>query len=83
MDQITIAKPLHLKKLIVWCAISSHGIAELFIVEGTMNSARYIKMLNNNFFPYLRKNRYVRNHWFMQDGARPHRTRDVFETLKI
>ena len=32
-------------------------------------------------FPAIKKQNAIDEYWFMQDGASPHRTKDVFETL--
>jgi hypothetical protein len=37
--------------------------------------------LKNSFFPAIKKQNAVDEYWFMQEGATPHRTKDVFETL--
>ena len=41
----------------------------------------YKNLLENQFFPAIKKQNAVDEYWFMQDGATPHRTKDVFETL--
>ncbi|GFU50981.1 t-complex protein 1 subunit delta [Nephila pilipes] len=37
------------------------------------------KVPGRDFIPFLHGHDLVQGHWFMQDGARPHRTADVFE----
>ena len=46
-----------------------------------VNSARYKEMLENEFIPAAQGMDCVEGWWFMQDGARPHRTAEVFRLL--
>jgi len=67
---VTHEQPLHDEKLLVWCAMSEHGIIGPFVFDGTVNSQRYREMLNNFFFPRLRALRIpLATTWFQQDGA--------------
>ena len=45
------------------------------------NERKGKELLIRSFFPWLTKNDIDSDSWFMQDGATPHRTKDVFETL--
>ncbi|KAL4107251.1 hypothetical protein QTP88_017631 [Uroleucon formosanum] len=73
-------RPLHSPKVTVWCAVSKKLIIGPYFFEEqgntvTVNSARYIEMLNNFFKSELRKRRRIinpSNVWFQQDGAPPH-----------
>ncbi len=47
-------QPLYDAKLLVWCAMSEHGIIGPYFFDGTVNSERYREMLNTFFFPELR-----------------------------
>ena len=38
-------------------------------------------MLEIEFIPHLQSNDLLSDYWFMQDGARPHRTPEVFQLL--
>lgn len=79
--EITVVRSLHPKKFLVWCAISSHGVFGPIFIDGTLSAANYRKFLDEEFIPFLHGHDLVQGHWFMQDGARPHRTADVFEVL--
>ncbi|GFS53505.1 t-complex protein 1 subunit delta [Nephila pilipes] len=79
--EITVVRSLHPKKFLVWCAISSHGVFGPIFIDGTLSAANYRKFLDEEFIPFLHGYDLVQGHWFMQDGARPHRTADVFEML--
>ena len=52
--QIVHQQPLHDAKLLVWCAMSKHGIIGPYFFDATFNSERYRGMLNTFFFPELR-----------------------------
>ena len=41
----------------------------------------YENILEKKFLPWARKSRIIRNFYFMEDGAMPHRTKEVFEIL--
>ena len=77
---ISISKPLHPQRVTVWAALCSTGIHYHFI-EGNVNGAVYDDLLRTKFFPKIKSQRKVEKYWFMQDGATPHRTHQVFETL--
>ncbi|GFT26267.1 t-complex protein 1 subunit delta [Nephila pilipes] len=79
--EITVVRSLHPKKFLVWCAISSHGVFGPIFIDETLSAANYRKFLDEEFIPFLHGHDLVQGHWFMQDGARPHRTADVFEVL--
>ena len=38
-------------------------------------------MLAEEFIPIIQGMGKIQDHWFMQDGARPHRTGEVFDLL--
>ncbi|QQP39941.1 Uncharacterized protein FKW44_013818, partial [Caligus rogercresseyi] len=55
-------KPLHSPKLKVWCAISSTGIVGPWLFEEnevtvTVNSERYVNMLEEFFLPRINESR--------------------------
>ncbi|GFS63289.1 retrovirus-related Pol polyprotein from type-1 retrotransposable element R2 [Nephila pilipes] len=62
-------------------AISSHGVFGPIFIDGTLSAANYRKFLNDEFILFLHGHDLVQDHWIMQDGAKPHRTADVFEVL--
>ena len=73
-------------KIMVWGAISVHGPSRLHIVEGTMNGAKYISMLNSRLLPQIRNWFEQEPCIFQQDSAPCHTAKAVyawFETNKI
>lgn len=77
-----IEKSLHPKRVTVWCAMSSRGIIGAIFIEGTVTAERYVKILENDLIPIIQSDPDFEKMWFMQDGARPHRTNRVFEVLE-
>lgn len=77
---VSIAKSLHPQKVTVWAAISVKGVY-LQILDATVTGESYKELLEKKFFPHARKRGLVRDFYFMQDGAAPHRTQGVFEAI--
>jgi hypothetical protein len=76
-------QPLHDAKLLVWCAMSEHGIIGPYFFDGTVTSDRYREMLNTFFFPELRALRIpLATTWFQQDGATAHCSNQNLELLE-
>ena len=71
-------RPLHCPRVTVWCAIGENTVIGPYFFEEngvtvTVNSERYLAMLNNFFLPQLRRKRIPLRHvWFQQDGATCH-----------
>lgn len=76
-----IDRSLHPLRVTVWCAMSTRGIVGAVFVDGTVTSARYCDVLANSFIPAIQGDPEFELMWFMQDGARPHRTSNVFDLL--
>ncbi len=51
--------------LMVWVCISAYGMGSFHVLEGTMNTERYIKDLEQHMLP-------SRGRVFQQDNAKPH-----------
>jgi hypothetical protein len=67
--------PLHSEKIGVWCAMSSERIIGPIFFENSINSEKYIEILEE-FHSKLtpeEKNRY----YFQQDNAPPHKSRQT------
>jgi hypothetical protein len=77
----SIKKSLHPQRVTVWCAISEKGIIGPFFIDGNVTSLKYVNCLQQNFIPKLHELGLLKSSWFMQDGARPHRTFEVFKFL--
>ncbi|XP_031357888.1 uncharacterized protein LOC116181640 [Photinus pyralis] len=88
--QIVHERPLHSSKVTVWCAVSQFGVIGPYFFEEegvtvTVNSARYVAMLQNFLQP--RMNEIVEEHelgdlWFQQDGATAHTARASLHVLR-
>lgn len=78
----TISVPLHSEKITVWCALSATGIIGPYLFDSTIKSSNYSAMIRDFFVPKIRKLRKLSKWSYMQDGARPHRTFEVFDILK-
>ena len=79
-------RPLHSPKVTVWCAISSGGIIGSWFFEenevtATVNSDRYVNMLQEFFFPRLDELD-LRDTLFQQDGATAHTSRTSMDVLR-
>ena len=77
----SIIKPLHPKRLTVWCGISSEMIIGPVIFSENIKSTVYLNILQEQVVPYLYGLGKISDFYFMQDGARPHRTCEVFDYL--
>ncbi|GBN95858.1 hypothetical protein AVEN_204265-1 [Araneus ventricosus] len=51
-------------------------------LEETVNSAQYVEALRNQFIPAIQSEPDFESMWFMQDGATPHHTNEVFDLLE-
>lgn len=90
-------KPLHSPKVTVWAAMSARGIIGPYFFEDgrgrtlTVNSERYVEMLDEFFVPQLQNfPGYNQRTWFQQDGATSHtsnrslpRVREIFPNKLI
>lgn len=79
-------RPLHSPKVTVWCAISSAGIIGPWFFEEneetvTVNSERYVNMLDDFLFPRLDELD-LGDVWFQQDGATAHTSRASMDVLR-
>ena len=69
--------PLHSQRVTVWCAIYSSKINGPYFFENdyghatTVNSNRYLTMINEFFIPEIRANN-MKEYWFQQDGTTFH-----------
>ena len=74
-----IEVPLHDKKVMVWCAISSTHLFGPYFFDTTVNSTNYLEMLKTYFIPRVGKTRDYGKSYFQQDGAKAH-TATVVQT---
>lgn len=76
--ETTSMKP---QRITVWCAICELGIIGPVFLTQNVNGERYRRMLLTKFIPVAHGMDAINDYWFMQDGALPHRTNDVFQSL--
>ena len=74
-----IEVPLHDKKVLVWCAISSTHVFGPYFFDSTVNSTNYLEMLRTYFISRVDKTQEYGKSYFQQDGARAH-TATVVQT---
>ena len=84
-----VARPLHSKKVPVWCALSSQGIIGPFFFEEddttvTVNGKRYRSMLETFFVPELKRlaGNELSRQWFQQDGATAHTANNTLTFIR-
>lgn len=78
---VAVPSSLHPQKVLVWAAISSKGIIGPFFRSETITASRYLDILREFVAVQTALDDTANTSWFMQDGARPHRTADVFNFL--
>lgn len=78
---VAVPSSLHPPKVMVWAAISSKGLIGPFFRTGTITALRYLEILREFVAIQNALDDAESTSWFMQDGARPHRTADVFNFL--
>ena len=76
---ITQESAFHPQKLTVWVAICSTSVIGPFFDE-TVDHKKYIEVLKK-FLTKAQKEEQIDEHWFMQNGAAPHRHKDVLNLL--
>ena len=69
------------QRITVWCAICEQGIFGPVFIDQNVNGERYKQLLLERFIPFAQGLNAVDLYWFMQDGALPHRTNNVFQVL--
>lgn len=82
--------PLHSDKVTVWCGVSKVGIIGPYFFENereqavTVNSQRYVNMIEEFLVPQLEENNYdMNNMWFQQDGATAHTARISMQAVRV
>lgn len=75
----TVKHPL---SVMVWSVMSAKGPGRLYVVEGMMNAAQYLKVLKNRLLPQM-KEWFCEgeNHVFMHDNAPCHKAKVVTKFL--
>ena len=82
-----IVKPMHLKRVTIWCGFWSRGLIKPFIFENEQGEAvtvigdRYQAMFNEFLFTNNEKEA-IGNNWFQQDGATCHTVEVILDVLR-
>lgn len=75
-------KPIHPNPTSAWFAISAWGIIDPYFIHENVNAKNYRALLEERIFPRIAEMDGVSGYWFMQDGAWPHITQDVFGSIQ-
>ena len=76
-------KKAHQAKVMAWVGIVDGKVLPVHWFEGSVDSNKYLDMLQTKVWPAI-KGRSTRNQfWFMQDGASPHCTAAVLKFLAL
>lgn len=81
----TVAKTKHPLKRMFWAGFCFKSSTPLIQIRGTINSESYIRLLEDDVLPWMRRKR-VTSMLFQQDNAPAHvsrRTKGFFETKNI
>ena len=54
---------------------------DLYLFNSTVTGNSYKELLETKFFPFAKKRGWVKTFHFMQGGATPHRTKEVFKAV--
>ena len=68
------------KSLMIWGAVAYNDLSNLYILDGSVDSARYCKTLRETLLPFAQKH-YQKNWLLMQDGASVHRSNETKKWL--
>lgn len=78
---LSAVKSAHPEKVNVWCSISFNGIIGPYFMTKYVDEEVYRDQVLAKFLPEARQKGLVRNHWFQQDGATPHRTQENLDQI--
>ena len=74
--------PLNDEKVMVWCAFSTCKVYGPYFFSENVNWQNYLDCLKKFFWPKHNKLKNASQFYFQQDGAPPHRKKEVQEWLK-
>lgn len=78
---LVVACPLHPERVTVWCGLCAKGIIGPIFLDSTITGTIYKTQIIDEFMATAMGSDMVENYWFQQDGALPHRTQEVFDTI--
>lgn len=67
----------------IWGCFNVNGVGEIRICEGTMNQTKYLETLNTTLMPSIKKYKLENVCFYLNDSARPHRTKKITEWHQI
>jgi len=76
----TVGKTKHSRKIMFWSAISTNGKAPLHAISGTVNSDKYIELLETTLLPWFSE-KCSATHIFQQDNAPAHVSKKTLNFL--
>ena len=79
---VLVESPLQDEKVMVWCAFSAKKVYGPYFFAGTVNWTNYLEMLKDFFWPIHVGVENSHKFYFQQDGAPPHRKKEVQDWLK-
>lgn len=80
--EIAVHRTAHPQRTTVWAAISGGRLFGPYFIHSNVNSVVYVETLKQYWQDAVQTLPTPEEIWFMQDGARPHRTRAVFDYLE-
>jgi transposase/predicted transcriptional regulator len=69
-----VGKTKFSRKIMFWSAIGANCKAPLIVLKGTVNTDKYIELLESHFLPWFREN-CPATHTFQQDNAPAHKSK--------
>lgn len=78
--RLKVGKMKFSRKIMFWSAIGTKCKAPLIVLKGTVDTDKYIDILESHFLPWFREN-CPETHTFQQDNAPAHRSRRSIEFI--
>ena len=72
----------HAQRIMVCYVIPLKRITGPVFIDGMVTGVKYRELLEHHFDPEMGRRNMTSRYWFMQDGARPNRTADIFTCLE-
>ncbi|RZC38231.1 DDE 3 domain containing protein [Asbolus verrucosus] len=71
------------QKVNLWAGILGLHVIGPFVIDGSLNGAKYLQLLNNKILPAVRRIAINGKIIFQQDGAPPHKNQEITRLLNI